>query len=199
MTNDLVYWEEQLRAVIGTQSGENKEQSIDGNEVHNLHSWQDPSFLSGGRGVISLFDSFSSQTADNEKIGPMRRPLSPPPLDKCVDGIPNSTMFLENQLMVLIIAWKWCEGQSTRWQYPVLADREGPRGHAPSPNPVKISHKKDGRQRWPHRFHVSRPPLPGRWIRYWTSDRAESVGRYPSRPMIALQVPPSPISASTAV
>ena len=24
--------------------------------------------------------------------------------------------------------------------------------------PLKISHKKDGRQRWPHRFHVSRPP-----------------------------------------
>ena len=32
--------------------------------------------------------------------------------------------------------------------------------------PVKISHKKDGHRRWPHRFHVSRPPLPGRWIRY---------------------------------
>ena len=27
------------------------------------------------------------------------------------------------------------------------------------PGPVKIGHKKDGRQRWPHRFHVSRPPL----------------------------------------
>ena len=26
------------------------------------------------------------------------------------------------------------------------------------PNPVKISHKKDGRQRWQHRFHVSLPP-----------------------------------------
>ena len=34
------------------------------------------------------------------------------------------------------------------------------------PGPVKISHKKDGRQRRPHRFHVSRPPLPDRWIRY---------------------------------
>ena len=33
--------------------------------------------------------------------------------------------------------------------------------------PVKISHKKDGRQRQLHGFHVSRPPpLPGRWIRY---------------------------------
>ena len=26
------------------------------------------------------------------------------------------------------------------------------------PGPVKIGHKKDGRQRRPHRFHVSRPP-----------------------------------------
>ena len=29
---------------------------------------------------------------------------------------------------------------------------------APTPGPVKIGHKKDGRQRRPHRFHVSRPP-----------------------------------------
>ena len=28
----------------------------------------------------------------------------------------------------------------------------------PSPSPVQISHKKDGRQRRPHRFHVSSPP-----------------------------------------
>ena len=34
----------------------------------------------------------------------------------------------------------------------------GPRGHPPGP--VKISNKKDGRRRWPHRFHVSRPPYP---------------------------------------
>ena len=34
------------------------------------------------------------------------------------------------------------------------------------PGPVKISHTKDGRQRSPHRFHVSRPPT-GRWIRYY--------------------------------
>ena len=39
-------------------------------------------------------------------------------------------------------------------------------GHGP-PSPVKTGHKKDGRQRQPHRFHVSRPPpLPGRYIRY---------------------------------
>ena len=38
------------------------------------------------------------------------------------------------------------------------------------PGPVKISHKKDGRQGRPHKFHVSRPPtLPGRWIRYCNS------------------------------
>ena len=28
----------------------------------------------------------------------------------------------------------------------------------PPPGPVKISHEKDGHQRWPHRFHVSCPP-----------------------------------------
>ena len=40
---------------------------------------------------------------------------------------------------------------------------------APPPGPVKIGHKKDGRWRRLHRFHVSRPPpLPGRWIRYWS-------------------------------
>ena len=27
------------------------------------------------------------------------------------------------------------------------------------PRPCKISHEKDGRQKWPHRFHVSWPPL----------------------------------------
>ena len=35
----------------------------------------------------------------------------------------------------------------------------GPRGPWPPPGPVKIGHKKDGRQRRLHRFHVSRPPL----------------------------------------
>ena len=43
----------------------------------------------------------------------------------------------------------------------------GAEGAMASPCPVKIGHKKDGRQRRPHRFHVSRPPpLPGRWIRH---------------------------------
>ena len=36
--------------------------------------------------------------------------------------------------------------------------RGGPRGPWPPPGPVKIGHKKDGRRRQPHRFHVSRPP-----------------------------------------
>ena len=31
-------------------------------------------------------------------------------------------------------------------------------GHAPPPGPVKVSHKKDGHRRQPHRFHVSHPP-----------------------------------------
>ena len=39
-----------------------------------------------------------------------------------------------------------------------VADPEGPRGPCPTLGPVKINHKKDGRQRRPHRFHVSCPP-----------------------------------------
>ena len=31
-------------------------------------------------------------------------------------------------------------------------------GRGPPPGPAKISHKKDGHQRWPYRFRVSRPP-----------------------------------------
>ena len=38
--------------------------------------------------------------------------------------------------------------------------RGGRGGHAPSPGPVKITHKKDGHQRRLHRFHVSAPPTP---------------------------------------
>ena len=39
-----------------------------------------------------------------------------------------------------------------------VADPGGmPRGPCP-PSPVQTSHKKDGRQRRPHRFHVSWPP-----------------------------------------
>ena len=45
-----------------------------------------------------------------------------------------------------------------------------------APGPVKISHKKDGHQRWLHRFHVSRPPpLAVRWIRYWEIELSEKV------------------------
>ena len=50
----------------------------------------------------------------------------------------------------------------------------GARGPCP-PGPVKISHKKDGRRRRPHRFPVSRPPLPGRWIRYCIMSRKYAV------------------------
>ena len=45
-------------------------------------------------------------------------------------------------------------GRETEWAMP------------PPPGPVKISHKKDGRRRQLHKFHVSRSPLPGHWIRY---------------------------------
>ena len=49
--------------------------------------------------------------------------------------------------------------------------RGGRGGHGP-PWPCENSHKKDGRRRRPHRFHVSRPPpLPGCWIRYCLSLR----------------------------
>ena len=41
-----------------------------------------------------------------------------------------------------------------------VVDRGGGGARGPwSPGPEKISHKKDGHQRRPHRFHVSRPPL----------------------------------------
>ena len=34
----------------------------------------------------------------------------------------------------------------------------GSRGCHGPPSPVRVSHKKDGHQRRPYRFHVSRPP-----------------------------------------
>ena len=40
-----------------------------------------------------------------------------------------------------------------------VADPGGPRGPCP-PGPVEISHKKDGHQWRPHRFHVSQLPSP---------------------------------------
>ena len=39
-----------------------------------------------------------------------------------------------------------------------VADPGGAEGAMAPPSPVRIGHKKDGRRRWPHRFHVSRPP-----------------------------------------
>ena len=44
------------------------------------------------------------------------------------------------------------------------------------PGPVKISHKKDGYRSWLHKFHVSRPPLPGRWIRYCRGTGGQRYG-----------------------
>ena len=42
-----------------------------------------------------------------------------------------------------------------------VADPGGAEGAMPPPpSPVQISHKKDGRQRQPHGFHVSCPPSP---------------------------------------
>ena len=40
-----------------------------------------------------------------------------------------------------------------------VADPGGGRGGYGPPGPVKIGHKKDGRRRRLHRFHVSWPPL----------------------------------------
>ena len=40
-----------------------------------------------------------------------------------------------------------------------VADPGGAKGAMAPPWPCKIGHKKDGCQRRPHRFHVSRPPL----------------------------------------
>ena len=40
-----------------------------------------------------------------------------------------------------------------------VADPGRPEGAMAPPGPVKIGHKKDGRQRRPHRFHVSQLPL----------------------------------------
>ena len=51
-----------------------------------------------------------------------------------------------------------------------ISGSRGSRGpcRPPPPSPVKTSGKKDGRWRWPIRFHVScQTPPPGRWIRYW--------------------------------
>ena len=63
---------------------------------------------------------------------------------------------------------------------------------APPPGPVEISYKKDGCQRRPHRFHVSQPPLPGCWIRYWadTHPRADTPSSWADIPPPPGQPPP---------
>ena len=40
--------------------------------------------------------------------------------------------------------------------YVAVADPGGAEGPWPSPGPVKVNHKKDGHQRRPRTFHVSR-------------------------------------------
>ena len=72
------------------------------------------------------------------------------------------------------------EAQLINFQWiRTVADPGGRRGgHLAPPGPVKIGHKKDGHRRRPHRFHVSCPPLPGRWIRYcrtWTENDPENT------------------------
>ena len=48
------------------------------------------------------------------------------------------------------------------------------------PSPVKIGHKKDGRQRRPHRFHVSRPPP------YPAAGSVTEILPYPSHPSVKI-------------
>ena len=43
--------------------------------------------------------------------------------------------------------------------YFISSGSRGAEGAMAPPSPVKIGHKKDGHQRRPHRFHVSRPSL----------------------------------------
>ena len=52
-----------------------------------------------------------------------------------------------------------------------VADPGGAEGAMPSLSPVKISHKKDGHQRQPHRFHISHPPYPAAGSATDISDR----------------------------
>ena len=44
------------------------------------------------------------------------------------------------------------------YMYDISSGSRGGEGAMAPPGPVKIGHKKDGRRRRPHRFHVSRPP-----------------------------------------
>ena len=67
-------------------------------------------------------------------------------------------------LRFLFVAQLVCKtGVLLQWKEPFnetccsSGSRGGRGGHGP-PGPVKKGHKKDGRQRRPHRFHVSRPP-----------------------------------------
>ena len=61
---------------------------------------------------------------------------------------------------------------------PTVADPgEAERIMSP-PRPCKISHKEDGCQMRPHRFHFScPPPIPSRWICYWPTWEGGGGGR----------------------
>ena len=71
-------------------------------------------------------------------------------------SLPNDRLARPSQGLVLPSA-KWVAGGMMSCHLSTVADPGGPRGAMP-PGPVKISHKKDGCRRQPHRFHVSRPP-----------------------------------------
>ena len=67
--------------------------------------------------------------------------------------------------IVFMPSWPLIFPNFTNNMLDSVADLEA-EGPCPPPRPVKIGHKKDGHRRRLRRFHVSRPPLPGPWIRY---------------------------------
>ena len=64
---------------------------------------------------------------------------------------------ITNLLILDRALWTFPRRKSQQWNSPSSGSRGCWGGHAPGP--MKISHKKNGRQRRTHRFHVSRPPL----------------------------------------
>ena len=78
--------------------------------------------------------------------------------------ITNCTGTRRIHVVVATISFMVCQQlYRSSWVFNMdsSGSKEGGRGgHAPSPGPVKITHKKDGHQRRLHRFHVSAPPPP---------------------------------------
>ena len=74
-------------------------------------------------------------------------------------GVPARGVYLPGGVVYLPrVGGVPAQGGVSAWGvYLPVADLGKPRGTM-APGPVKISHKKDGCQRQPHRFHVSRPP-----------------------------------------